>query len=121
MADLDEETRKKVMEYQGLQQNLQFFAQQKQSLTIQLDELEKALEEVGKASEGGEVYRAVGPVFVKKDKKLLENELSEEKESTEVRKNSLEKQEKKLVERLELLKKELEASMKQREPGKPAN
>ena len=116
MAEMDEQTRKGLLEYQNLQQNLQFSAMQKQQLAIQLDEVQKALEELEKAGEGTEIYRAVGSVFVRKDRGSLKNELLEEKESIELRKGSLEKQEKKMAERFESLRKELEASMRKMEP-----
>ena len=120
MAEMDEQTRKGLQEYQNLQQNLQFSAMQKQQLAIQSDEVEKAIAELDGAVEGTEIYRASGSVFVRKDRNSLKTELMEEKERIELRKNSLEKQEKKLSESFESLRKELEASMSKMDPQNTA-
>lgn len=104
--ELNEEQRKDLMEAQNIQQQLQVVLMQKQQLLLQKTEAEKASEEVEKAS--GQMYRFAGGVLVPKEKSVLQEELKEELESVEVRVNALGKQEKKLRERFEELRKKLE-------------
>lgn len=107
--DLSAESKKDVIEFQGLQQQLQFVVVQKQQSSLQSMELAKALEEV-EASKG-QVYRFAGPVVVQKDKALLVEELKKEKEAIELRQAALSKQEEKMKERFNALRKKLEATL----------
>ena len=63
-------------------------------------EIEKALEELKKASEKDDVYKAVGPILIKSNKKDLEKEMEERKETISLRIKSLEKQDDKLKEKM---------------------
>lgn len=105
---LSEGQKKDLMELQALQQQLQIVLMQKQQLLLQQTELDKAQGEVEKAS--GQMYRFAGSILVAKDKASLEKELKEEKESADMRVNSLGKQEKKLKDRFEELRRNLEKS-----------
>jgi len=107
-VELTDEQRKDLMDLQSIQQQMQMFVMQKQQLLLQQSEVEKASEEVEKAS--GQLYRLAGSVLVAKEKGVLQNDLKEEKESAEVRLNALAKQEKKLKDRFEELRKKLEKS-----------
>lgn len=84
---------------QTFQQQMQTVLIQKESLNLQSGEIEKALEELKKATTE-DVYKAVGPILIKSTKKDLEEELSEKKETLDLRLKSLQKQEDRLKERL---------------------
>lgn len=109
MPELTEEQRKDIVEYQQLQNQLQVAAMQKQQIELQLAELTTASEEAQKAT--GTIYRFFGNVIVPKEKSVLVKELAEEKESMEVRKTALEKQEKSMREKFAEVRKRLEATM----------
>ncbi len=89
-----------LVQMQTFQQQYQATALQKESLSIQRLEIEKALEELEKAGENEEVYKAVGPILVRSKKAELTKELKEKKDIFELRLKSLEKQEEKLREKL---------------------
>ena len=106
--ELNEDQKNDLTEMQSLQQQLQIVMSQKQQLLLQQNESDKALEELAKAS--GAIYRFAGGIMVQKDKATLEKDLKEEKESTEVRLGAIAKQEKKLKDRFDELRKKLEGS-----------
>jgi len=102
-----------LIQMQTFQQQHQAIAMQKEALSMQKLEIEKALEELGKAKDGEEVYKAVGPILVKSTKSELNRELGERKETIDLRLNALDKQEDKVKERLRELQGKLEAMLKQ--------
>lgn len=109
MVELTEELKQELVSYQNLQQQYQLIASQRQQIQLQVLELDKALEEVSKAGTETGFFRAVGGVLVPKTKATLDKDLKEEKESVEVRVSLLEKQEQKLRERLEAIRKKFES------------
>jgi prefoldin beta subunit len=78
-------------ELQLQNQQLQTILIQKQSLMIQGKEVERALEEIEKGGE--EIYRSVGPILVKTNREDIKKDLEEDREETEIKINSLDKQE----------------------------
>ena len=88
-----------LIQLQQLQQQLQQLAQQKQIMEIQKLELDKALEELEKTQSKEEVYKMVGPILVKTEKAKLEKDLSDKKESIEVRIKRLDSQMDKMQEK----------------------
>ncbi len=104
-----------VREFQALQQQLQMLVYQKQQAIAQLSELDKSVAEVTKSD--GSCYRYVGTVIVPKNKDVLLKDLSEEKETLEMRKSLFQKQEDKLKEKFDALRKKLEAQLAARGEG----
>ncbi|MFQ6020945.1 MAG: prefoldin subunit beta [Candidatus Aenigmatarchaeota archaeon] len=100
-----------LIQMQTFQQQLQSVLIQKESLNLQNIEIAKALEELEK-SDKEEVYKAVGPILIKSDKKELEKDLKEKEETTNLRLKSLSKQEEKLKEKLDENQKKLEEILK---------
>lgn len=96
---LSPEAQQILMELQTFQQQMQTVLMQKESLSIQNMEIDKALEELGK-SEHDDVYKAVGPILIKSTKKELTKELNEKKETINLRVKSLQKQETRLKDKL---------------------
>lgn len=113
---MSEEQRQDLGELQSIQQQMQLLVMQKQQLLLQQNELEKAAAEIEKSS-GGQLYRFAGGILVPKEKGVLQSDLKEEKESVEVRLNAFAKQEKKLKDRFEELRKKLEKSFPQQGEG----
>lgn len=89
-----------IMQLQTWQQQANSLALQRESLTIQNIELEKAIEELKKAGEKEDVYKAVGPVLIRSTKVQLIKELTEKKETAGLRLKAIEKQDAKIHERI---------------------
>lgn len=99
------ETENKVQELQILEQGLQNLVMQKQTIQLESNEIENALEELKKTND--EAYKVLGGVMIKADKQLLIKELSEKKNLFALRISAIEKQEKIIKEKAEKLQKEL--------------
>jgi prefoldin beta subunit len=99
-------------EYLALQQQLRNVLIQKEALKIQVAEIESALEELEKSKEEN-VYKVVGNVMIKKQKKEVEKELNEMKEDSELKISSLENLEKDLIGRI----KKMEERLKNKSKG----
>ena len=90
--DLDKETQMQIQELQILEQNLQGFLVQKQTIQMELNESDNALGEL--KNSGEEVYRVLGQIMVKSDKEKVSKEIEEKKKLLEAKIGSIEKQEK---------------------------
>ncbi len=100
----DSEAQQHMQELQMLEHNMNSILTQKQAFQLDLNESLNALEEVKKTS--GDVYKVLGGVMLKTDKKKAASELEEKKKLIEMRLEALEKQEKLLEKRAEELRKE---------------
>jgi len=102
---IDEQTGKKIQELQILEQNLQALSIQNQTFQIELTEVLNALADLKKSGE--EVYKIVGGLMIRSSKADLISDLEEKKRIFELRISSIEKQEKILEGKAEILKKEI--------------
>lgn len=108
MADLPGETQEKIRQLQMREQELRQLQMQKQTFQLQIMEIESALKELQSAREA---YKIIGNVMVLSKKEDLEKDLSEKKETAELRISSLEKLEAKTREKAETLQKDVIATM----------
>lgn len=97
---LSPEAQQVLIQMQTFQQQMQTIAIQRESMELQSLDINSALKELEK-SDKQDVYKAVGPILIKSDKKELEKELKEKKETIGLRLKTLEKQEKQIKEKLE--------------------
>lgn len=79
-------------------QQLQNILVQKQTLTMQTKEIEKALEELKKQDD--DVYKSLGPIVIKAKKEEIIKELEEGKEDIDLKIKTLEKQEKRIKDKI---------------------
>ncbi len=93
-----------LREIQMLEESMQSFGAQKQMFAAQALEIDAALTELKVAKES---YRIVGNIMVRKDPKRIGEELSQKKETVEVRIRSIEKQEEKTLEKIRKIQKEI--------------
>ena len=107
--------KEQLARYDQAQQNLQAVLIQKQQVELELSETEKALEELGKATESEPVYKFAGNLLVKVKKADVVKELNEKKELGSTRKMVLAKQETRFRESL----KELQTKIDEAVKGKP--
>ena len=82
-----------LVQMQTFQQQYQAVAMQRESLSVQRLEVEKALEELEKLKDSDEVYKAVGPILVKSTRMNLVKEMKERKEVIDVKLKSVNAQE----------------------------
>lgn len=85
--------REQLARFDQTQQNLQAVMAQKQQVELELNETEKALEELQKAVDSESVYKFAGNLLVKVKKEDVLKELNEKKELANTRKMVLAKQE----------------------------
>ncbi len=90
--NLDKEHQEKLQEFSILEHNMHNIIMQKQAFQMELNETANALEETGKT--GDSIYKMIGSILIKADKKTITSELEEKKRILELRYNALEKQEK---------------------------
>ncbi|MGI0129921.1 MAG: prefoldin subunit beta [Thermoplasmata archaeon] len=97
-----------LKQFQRLQQELGNAQQQRMQIDLKLREVTHTLEELKTIAEDSVLYRPIGGLLVRaKNKKEVEDLLSEEKETLEVRVKALERQENHLKERYTTMQQEL--------------
>ena len=101
MAELTQEQKQMVSQFQIYQQQMQNVLIQKESMKIQEMEIERALKELD--SQKQNAYKIAGNIMVSKPASELKKELSETKEEISVRLKSIEAAEEKLNSKLKEL------------------
>ena len=114
---VDDEMSKQVQDQlarlQQLQAQYQVIQQQRQQVELRLKEVEDALEELQNVKEKTPIYKSIGSLLIKAEgKKEVTKELESTKESLDVRKNSLHKQEGRTREKLTELQSKVQNAMK---------
>ncbi len=107
----EEQTREMVGQFQQYQQQLQAILIQKETMQLQLMETTKALEELD-STKNEKAYKITGQIMVSKPVEELKKELSETKETIEIRMNSLEKTEERVTGKLKEMETELRKLVK---------
>jgi prefoldin beta subunit len=107
----EKEQKAMILEFEKNRQMLGSVNAQKQQTTFQLEMIDSSLEELGKTKEKT-VYKIVGNILFQKDAKEMEKELTEKRESTDLRLKTLAKQEEVLLKKLNTTRAKLEAQMK---------
>ncbi|MBU2260194.1 prefoldin subunit beta [Patescibacteria group bacterium] len=82
---------------------------QRQQMQVQSTALAASLEALGKTTEK-KVYKAVGNILILSDTAKVKKELADQKESTELRLKTVQKQEDALVEKMNKLRERIEAA-----------
>lgn len=96
-----------LAQYQQLEQQAMTIYSQKQNLEVRAKEIGQAIEEIG-ALKDGKVYRNIGNLMVSvDDKEKLLKDLKDEKDITDIRIKTLDKQVERLRERLTTLQRDI--------------
>ncbi len=114
MADVEmsKQIQDQINRLQQMRTQLQMLMQQKQQVEMRLNETEEALTELEKTDEKTPIFKSVGSVLIKtKGKKAIIKELKSDKESLEVRKETLTKQEGRTKEKLNELQSKVQNSL----------
>ncbi|MCR4369323.1 MAG: prefoldin subunit [archaeon] len=97
-----------IQDFERGRMQLSAVEQQGQSIRIQSKVIEEALKELNDSKEE-KVYKAVGNILILSDKKKIEKDLGDQKESLDLRAKTLKKQEEVLLDKLNKLKVEIES------------
>jgi len=108
--DIDEKTKEKIQELQSNEQTLQSLLMQKQAFQMELNETENAFSEITKSKD--DIFKLVGNIMVKADKKKIEDELKKRQELLGLRLKSIESQETSLTNQTDELRKEVMKNLK---------
>lgn len=99
--EISKQLQDQITRLQQMRMQLQMIIQQRQQTELKLKEIEDALEELDKTDEKTPIYKSVGAILIKtKSKEDIVKELKSNKESFELRKTTLEKQEGRTKEKL---------------------
>ncbi|MAG18116.1 MAG: hypothetical protein CL944_01425 [Candidatus Diapherotrites archaeon] len=96
-----------IQEFEKSRIQLSAIENQTQSMKIQSQVISEALEEL-KDSKEEKVYKAVGNILILTDAKKVGKDLTEQKETIDLRAKTLKKQEETLMDKLNKLKTEIE-------------
>jgi len=92
--EISKQLQDQVNRLQQMRTQLQMIMQQRQQVEIRLKEVEDALEELEKTDSKTPIYKSVGAILLKtKGKTDVIKELKSNKETLDLRKSTLEKQE----------------------------
>ena len=99
--EMSKQLQDQINRLQQMRMQLQMVMQQRQQIELRLKETEEALEELGKTDAKTPIYKSVGALLIKtKGKSEITKELKSNKESLELRKNTLDQQEGRTKEKL---------------------
>lgn len=100
---VSEQSRQLVEQAQIFQQELQTLLSQKGTLTMEMNDIKRALDELEKTEEK-DAYRISGSILIKKDVDAIKNDLNEKKELIDIRIQTIEKRENKIKDKIEEIK-----------------
>jgi prefoldin beta subunit len=106
-----------LLQFQQVQQQAQAIASQRFQLELQLKEVERSLGEVNKLGDDAEIYKSVGAILLRSTTPAVKEELTEKKETLELRIKTLKKQEEKVQQRLREMQQKIRQELKSAEPG----
>jgi len=111
--DVPQQIQDQLGRLQQLQSQFQVIQQQRQQVELRLKETQEALEELEKVKDKTPIYKSVGSILIKSNgKEEIVKELETTKESLELRKNTLHKQEGRTREKLTELQSKVQNAMK---------
>ena len=105
-----EKDNQQIQELQMLEQSIQNLFLQKQAFQLELNETQKALEEIKDSR--GDIFKIIGQLMIKTDGEKVEKELEGREKMLDLKLKSLEKQEKTIVERADDVRKEVIKNIK---------
>jgi prefoldin beta subunit len=104
--DVPKQVQDKLSQFQNIQNQIQMVSMQKQQLMMQTADLDNAKSEVEPLTQG-KVYRLVGPILIETTKDAALKYVTDEHESADTKVKVLERQEKKLVDKMNEMRQEL--------------
>jgi len=105
------EIESKLIRLQELQEQLRMLILRRQQLESQLMEVEHALEQVEKLDQDAEIYKTAGYIMFRTTKKQVVDELTDKKETLELRIKTVQKQESLIRKQFEDLRKDISKTL----------
>ena len=103
---MSEQSQQLLNQAQLYQQQMQSIMVQKESLNMQLLEINNALDEIEKTKEK-DLYKVSGPLLIKSAKEEIKKDLAEKKELIDLKLKTLEKSESKIKTKIDELRERL--------------
>ncbi|HEX58929.1 MAG TPA: prefoldin subunit beta [Methanomicrobia archaeon] len=110
-AELPPQVQNQLMQLQQLQMQLQAIARQKMQVEAMLKDVELALEELEKLSDDAVIYRNVGELMIKASKAEVKEDLTDKKETYDLRLKTLERQEERMQKRFQQLQQQIREAL----------
>lgn len=111
--DMSQQLQDQINRLQQLRTQLQMIMQQNQQIEIKLKEVEEALEELDKTNAKTPIYKSIGSVLIKSNgKNEVIKDLKSTKESLDLRKNTLNKQEGRIKEKINEMQSKVQNALK---------
>ena len=112
-VEMSKQLQDQINRLQQMRMQLQMLVQQRQQVDLRLKEIEEATTELEKTDNKSAIYKSIGSILIKtKGKNDVLRELKQNKESLELRKSTLEKQEGRTKEKLTELQSKVQNSLK---------
>lgn len=119
--EMSKQLQDQINRLQQMRMQLQMIMQQRQQIDLRLKETDEALEELDKTDEKTPIYKSVGAILIKtKGKNEVVKELKTNKESLELRKSTLEKQEGRTKEKLNELQSKVQNALNVSDSSPPS-
>ena len=112
MNEISPKLQNQIAQFQQLQQQLQSVLAQKYRMEAQLREVQMTVEELTKSPEDAVIYKNVGALLIKaNDKASTLKEVEDDKETLEVRIKTLDRQEKALRDKYQVMQDQLNKAL----------
>jgi len=113
-VEMSKQLQDQINRLQQMRMQLQMLIQQRQQIDIRLKEIDEALAELDKTDSKAPIYKSIGSILIKTSGKTeVTKELKSSKESLELRKTTLGKQEDRTKEKLNELQEKVQNSLNQ--------
>ncbi|MDQ1278967.1 MAG: prefoldin beta subunit [Thermoproteota archaeon] len=112
IGSLPPQLQEQLLRLQQLQQTLQVVVSQRQQLELERSEVDRALNELEKMADDSIIYKSVGSLLLKSEKKKVMDELHERKELVETRITVLTRQQTRAEERVKELQQLIQERLK---------
>ena len=109
--EIPENIQNQLNQFQQLQQQAQAVNMQVQNVEVQIQETEKALEELKKTDENTEVLKQAGTLLIKVEYSDALSEMEEKLETLQLRKQTMARQEERVMKKLEEMQATIQAAM----------
>ena len=110
-AELPPQVQNQIAQLQQLRAQIEAVGRQKMQVEALLRDAENALEELGKLDENPVIYRGVGELMIKVGKEDVTEDLSEKKETYDLRLKTLERQEERVQKKYQQLQQQLREAL----------
>ena len=111
IMEIPENIQHQLNQFQQLQQQAQAVTMQVQNVEVQIQETQKALEELNKTDDSTEVFKQAGTLLIKVDYNQAVSEMEDKLETLELRKQTMARQEERVMKKLEEMQSSIQSAM----------